>query len=1146
MKIALGQGELQAALSHRFKATELRLLGRGAEGPVYSDGTRVFKCLLDADRWTPRKTLLRGLPERLRGYSTWPEVLEVEEVSGTLVVVSRFEPFSELGATKAEEWLAFLRESRAAGLACRNVSPKNFVRVAGGIRLVDVGSDLRDLTPGEFQEMSVRTFLSFRFGARPDLAELMRECLLVKNHPALLGLNHFLSGLDRNAALEAFEKRLEAICLALPGGRVLDYGAGPAWLAERLAGRGRNVFAYDPAWGDGQSLIGRGFTAMLRGDLDGVWKEGKDKFDLIVFSRVDCEISDDAELSDALREMRRVIRADGRLVAAMCNPFFADVRRTVSQERMTRIDPTAPTPQPLVKSVVGTGRTRRDIFRRWDRLERLFLRNGWRVVNWEELPGSDLDRSCYASEYLYCVLEPVAVDPPVSLLIKTCAMDHGLVDVFVPHLVRALEGPRAFDERVVVVDSRHDNFLRQYDTPDRAAVLGKLKRLEEEGVVDRIVEVPPDPESVRSTYTGWFGASTAKCVTDTHSRSGQQLHATLYGIDACRNDLILALDGDLIFRRGESRGDWLGDLLSVLESDPHALFVTPSIARAEDRPPSWVDEAGKPFRVDPVIALIDRARVRARLPIDPGTIVDGSIEQGWHRLFDAAIVAAGKGRAYRRFDTGFAWIHVPNELKASAEKVALRIDRTEEGVLPAEQISRIDIAFDSPGWWAPKRTERFVFVIAGRNVPIGKARRCLDSLFAQDRSDWGAIVIDDASDGELPTYLERYLRPWKDRVTLVRNRRRLGGLRNLALAVERFCANPESVIVTLDLDDALTGAGVMSRLAREYDSGADMTVGSMFGADKRRRYRPDFARPRSRGNNLWQHLRSFKKRLFDAIPRDAFTLDGEWIDEVNDWAYMVPLGEIASDPRYIKDELYYYEATGPKTPEDKDRRNGIAARILAKPPMVRGVIRLPIIAVVGDAAVPPDHPTYRLAYEVGSLVAQRGWRLITGGLGGVMEAASAGAHSVRARAPGSIIGVLPGLDPAAANPFVEIILATGLGEARNQIVANADGVIIVGGGAGTLAEVALAWSYRRPIVALRAEGWSERLADQRIDSRPRKVEVSDDRIYGAGTPEEAAQKISEMLGKYARRPKGAGSTGRSEGVTKQEREGNVIGEVERR
>ncbi len=126
----------------------------------------------------------------------------------------------------------------------------------------------------------------------------------------------------------------------------------------------------------------------------------------------------------------------------------------------------------------------------------------------------------------------------------------------------------------------------------------------------------------------------------------------------------------------------------------------------------------------------------------------------------------------------------------------------------------------------------------------------------------------------------------------------------------------------------------------------------------------------------------------------------------------------------------------------------------ASPPVHR-------VAVVGGGVCSDAEAT--TAEAVGRAIAERGWDLYTGGLGGVMEAASRGA----AEAGGRVVGILPGSDPSAANPHVQIPVATGVGHARNVIlVQSVEAVVAVGGGHGTLSEIAVAAKIGRPVVGL--------------------------------------------------------------------------------
>lgn len=112
---------------------------------------------------------------------------------------------------------------------------------------------------------------------------------------------------------------------------------------------------------------------------------------------------------------------------------------------------------------------------------------------------------------------------------------------------------------------------------------------------------------------------------------------------------------------------------------------------------------------------------------------------------------------------------------------------------------------------------------------------------------------------------------------------------------------------------------------------------------------------------------------------------------------------------------------------------------------------------------PPNDGDLASAEQVGRELAARGAVLVCGGLGGVMEAACRGAKD----AEGTTIGILPGSDRSAANRFVDVAIATGLGEARNALVVRAaDAVIAIGGGYGTLSEIALALKAGKHVVGL--------------------------------------------------------------------------------
>jgi uncharacterized protein (TIGR00725 family) len=134
-----------------------------------------------------------------------------------------------------------------------------------------------------------------------------------------------------------------------------------------------------------------------------------------------------------------------------------------------------------------------------------------------------------------------------------------------------------------------------------------------------------------------------------------------------------------------------------------------------------------------------------------------------------------------------------------------------------------------------------------------------------------------------------------------------------------------------------------------------------------------------------------------------------------------------------------------------------------RPTVARGGAPRMQIAVAGGALCGDDEE--QLAFAVGRLLAARNVVLVCGGRGGVMTAAAEGARS----AGGTTLGILPGESRHGGNPHLDIVVATGMGQARNlAVVLSADALIAIGGEFGTLSEIALALKHGVPVVALRS------------------------------------------------------------------------------
>ncbi len=175
--------------------------------------------------------------------------------------------------------------------------------------------------------------------------------------------------------------------------------------------------------------------------------------------------------------------------------------------------------------------------------------------------------------------------------------------------------------------------------------------------------------------------------------------------------------------------------------------------------------------------------------------------------------------------------------------------------------------------------------------------------------------------------------------------------------------------------------------------------------------------------------------------------------------------------------------------------------------------RKKVIAVIGDANIKKNSHQYKLAERLGKALIDEGYRIQHGGMSGIMESVSKGAKQSSNYKEGMVVGIIPGFNPDEANPYVDIVIPTGLNIMRNAIVANADAVIAIGGGAGTLSEMAMAWQMKRMIIAYNVEGWSGKLAGKKIDNKKR-VSWEGDKIFKVSNEEQVIDVLNKCWEYY--------------------------------
>ena|GEM_PF-426162 len=919
----------------RFGTTaDLKLLGLGGEGVVLTDGLHVYK-VLDLLKRRPNHDTHDTLSKLLDPPAPLERLYQLarlEEVDGVLILAYAYEPSEPYRGGHGRDLIELCRECKRLGLVFRNMHPKNLRVAPSGVRLVDYGSDIRPYFDDGYRSMAQRAWLTWRWPHREDLDELMRRALVDQSLPELSGFENFWSALleEKPSATRAVAAIVEPIVLGRGASSVLDYGCGKkAWSARKLAASGLRTIGYDPdsalteRW---EKLEDRPAGLVLTSNREQAFAAAP--FEAVICSLVLCELEDGAEYERVLSDLLASVANTGVVVVTFCNPFGTFGRPTPLHRRRDLPAGAQYTDRFWYTENAERKEGRREFHRPLEAIERDLLRHGLRVMDRLQSRTVDLERFEPASDFLTLVCEPVAIHSQViSLVIKTCVMEAHTIEAQVEHLVGQLEGPRTFSERLLVLDSLRDGFVRQHSTGEWNDLIRAGERLISRGFIDRVLLAPgPGAEAARINRE-WFDLES----NATHSAAGAPLTAPLHAFEQCRSKYILQVDSDLLIQRRDRTFDYLGEMIAALETNTHAATASLNIPRDGEHHFTTQDAAsGTPWRVEVRGCLLHRDRLLAARPY-PSGVVDSRPRLSWHRAMDQAITD-GRLLSLRGGGQKCTFVHPSNDLKKDPRGWFLQTDLIERGHLNRKQVGRVELQGSVLDWLPRERSEHFVFVITGRNVPAGRAMRCLETMAAQHRSDWGAVIIDDGSDPMHRSSLALALEGWRNKVTLLQPRVRRGQLSNMTTAIRHICTNPDSVIITLDLDDALIGPGVLDRLGTEYQAGADATVGSMLRTDKHTKYPIDLEHPRrARGGNVWQHLRSFRKRLFDAIPDHELRVRNEYPRIAVDWSFMLPIVEMARRPVHITEPLYLYEPSGMGKGADRTAREAEISFIVSRP-----------------------------------------------------------------------------------------------------------------------------------------------------------------------------------------------------------------------
>lgn len=1081
------KGLLEKTFNH-----SMSFLGCGLEGAVFCDSHYTYKLFFN--RFDESNLIVLSNASKECPEIESLDFVDIDEYQ--CVRYKNLENTAPYVSGHADEIVDLLIKLKRCDLVLTNIKKENFILSNEHLKFIDYGRNVEKFTLDKWHMSIERAYEMLRY---PDIGEYEFNELITLSHKgksinACFGIDNFIKLLSSREKEAIHDKLIVEEITRLNPSTLLDYGAGKCKIANSLSNRVKvSVFDID------LDTIKKRANNDIK-IIDDIEKSDE-RFDVIISNLVLC-CTDNKTNDFIIKQIHSHLKDEGYAIISFCNPFFDDIEHTETRKSGRKGAYGC-----LMAYTKDTKYGPRNEFHRpLSYYENLFRRNGFKIEKVVQDDGVCIDNLETISEHAIFVLERVEEIElnDCSLLIKCNAMEAKTIKFNVLHIVNQLEYGCRFAEKVVVVDGYCENRSRAYSIDDEATLRNELNDLLQLGIIDRIVWCNNDEGF--EIYSKWFGSTTKNA----YSQNGQQLLSSLKGFEAINTRYVFQTDSDILYSNKD------GMFADFFEQFKQSQAMTASLS-------IYHDNNGRPIsnnRVEVRSCFLDLVKVRTKLPL-VNQIENGTFKLPWHRALDQML---GEKESVRFSSNGCYFVHPQNEIKKKPNYVLSICNLLESGANPPDcQCNNVDLTGSLSSWMKMPSSKMAIF-IRGQNTPIYKLHRLFLSLKNQEMKDFSIVYVDDDSREEVREFARavfKYDEFFKERTIAIFNNAHVDESFNFDFVIHNIITDPYSIIVNVDSDDCLLTNDALSIIRREFDNGADVTVGNCLREDKpTRHYQVDkFEESWWRdGDNIWLHPKCFRRYLCSYIQNDLFLGDG-YVKVCTDYAIMLPIVEHAKKPVFIDKQIYYFEPSflnKSKSGKYSNNERGKVMKTLlerAKKNHARKTI-----AVIGDGFISENDIKYKLAYELGKALVDSGYKIQTGGLGGVMEAVFRGAHDSLKYQKGDTIAILPSLNPDEANEYADVVIPTGLDVMRNAKVVDADAVIAIGGGAGTLSEMAIAWQLYKLIIAFsNAPGWSAKLADKKLDERIRYGNISEDLVYGVTTIDECMNVLNEKINKYTKK-----------------------------
>lgn len=343
----------------------------------------------------------------------------------------------------------------------------------------------------------------------------------------------------------------------------------------------------------------------------------------------------------------------------------------------------------------------------------------------------------------------------VSLVIKACVQDAEVIYEAVKHIVRQLSFPNVFDEKILALDIRQTDFLREYNTKNTwENLIEEAHKLVDDFVIDKFIFATEN--DFQNINQKWFELET----NVTHTIEKVPVTAQLHAVEKAKNDFILQVDCDAMIGRLSKEHSFLNDMISEIEKNENALTVGFNIYKGKETSfTSYFGFENGGFVPEVRFCLLKKSRIENVLPLK-NEINENAFKVSWYRALEQRQKET-KTCSIRGGDSRSFFIHPHNFKKTDKDVWFTTIDRVEQVEIPESQINKFDLAGSYYDWAISKRNENLVVISCFRNIPLSRFLRYWYSLISQTNKDWGLILIDDASENGISHFIKELIKPYQ-------------------------------------------------------------------------------------------------------------------------------------------------------------------------------------------------------------------------------------------------------------------------------------------------------------------------------------------------------------------------------------------------